>query len=234
MTVEAAGSDLWSKKFGKIVLWYRISVFARFTVGSLWWLLKFFQAPSDASDVSTFASFWQWSISLSVSSGVLFSKLLFITCVCTVTQTLAFLPSLIEPSHDPDRKLASPAAPAVIQSRLGPGSFSPFWCFRLPLSGYTHAGVSKPVCAWLTPQCKQKMFDFLTSEQGLMSGRRIAVDVQQTGCRVPSCYFPEAKGIFMITSHKHFCSRYAGRLLLCPQLLVMYCKDAHTFLFSVF
>lgn len=132
-----------------------------------------------------FASFWQWSISLSVSSGVLCSKLLFIACVCTVTQTLAFLPSLIEPSPGPDRKLASPAAPAVIQGRLGPGSFSPFWCFRLPLSGYTHAGVSKPVCMWLTPQCKQKMFDLLTSEQGLMSGRRIAVDVQQTGCMCP-------------------------------------------------
>lgn len=137
--VKAAVSDLWSKKFGKIVLWYRMIFYARFTVDSSWRLLKLFQAPSDASRVYTFASFWQWSISLSVSSGVLCSKLLFIACVCTVTQTLAFLPSLIEPSHGPDRKLASPAAPAVIHSRLGPGSFSPFRCFQLPLSGYTHA-----------------------------------------------------------------------------------------------
>lgn len=78
------------------------------------------------------------------------------------------------------------------------------------------------------------MFDLLTSEQGLMSRRTIAVDVQQTGCRVPSRYFPEAKGIFMITSHKHFCSHYTGGLLLCPQLLVTYCKDAHTLQFAVF
>lgn len=41
------------------------------------------------------------------------------------------------------------------------------------------------------------MFDLLTSEQGLMSRRIIAVGVQQTGCRVPSCRFPEAKGIFI-------------------------------------
>lgn len=118
----------------------------------------------------TFAAFWQCRTSLSVSRGALCSKLLLMARVCRVAQTLGFLLLLIESSHGPDRKLASPTAPAVIRSRLGPGSFSPFWRLQIPLSGYTHARVSKPVRIWLTPQCKQKMFD-LPCEQGLMSGR---------------------------------------------------------------
>lgn len=179
-----------------------------------------------------FAAFWQYRTSVSVSRGALCSKLLFIAHVCRVAQSLRFLLLLIEPSHRPDRKLASPTAPAVIRSRLGPGSFCPFWLFQLPLSGYTHARVSKPVRIWLTPQCKQKMFD-LPCEQGLMSGR-IAVDVQQIGCRVPSHRFPGAKGVFVITSHKCFCLHCPGTFLLCPQLPVKYCKDAHTLLSSVF
>lgn len=108
--------------------------------------LKLFQPPTDVPDVYTPAFFWQQSIHLSVSSGALCSKLLSIAHVNTVSQTLAFHPSLIKPSHCPDRKLASPTASAVICSRFGPGSFIPFWWFQLPSSGYVHTGVSKPVC----------------------------------------------------------------------------------------
>jgi len=190
--------------------------------------------PSDASDVHAFPSFWQRSVSLSVSSGVLGSKVPIAARVCTVTQTLAFLPSLIEPSlQSSDGKLAGPAAPAVIRSGPGPGSFSPFCCFQLSWSGCWRAGASEPACVWLTPRCKQKMFDLLTSEQGLMSGRRRAAAVRRAGCRVPSHCFPEPKGVLVCAAHARFRSRCAGGLLLCPQRHVRYRRGACTFLVSV-
>lgn len=123
--------------------------------------LKLFQAPSDASHVYTSASFWQHSLSL-CQSRVLCSKLL--SCLHSDSD-FAFFPLLIEPSQGPDGKLASSAAPAVIRSSLG--FFQSFLVLPAPVKW--HGGVSKPVCAWLTPQCKQKMFDLLTSEQGLIS-----------------------------------------------------------------